>query len=33
VEGLPEGLVLQRVTVEDTGFRAFLAGEDVRLVL
>jgi len=33
VEGLPEGLVLQRVTVQDDGFRARLEGEDVRLLL
>jgi hypothetical protein len=33
VQGLPEGLVLQRVTVEDAGFRAHLEGADVRLVL
>ena len=33
VQGLPEGLVLQRVTVEDDGFRAHLEGEDVRLLL
>jgi hypothetical protein len=33
VEGLPEGLVLQRVTIEDAGFRAHLEGEDVRLLL
>jgi len=33
VEGLPEGLVLQRVTVEDDGFRARLEGQDVRLLL
>jgi hypothetical protein len=33
VEGLPEGLVLQRVIVEDGGFRAHLVGEDVRLLL
>ena len=33
VEGLPEGLVLRRVTVQDDGFRAHLTGRDVRLVL
>ncbi|NUU19460.1 hypothetical protein HP550_19600 [Cellulomonas humilata] len=32
VEGLPEGLVLQDVVVQDDGFRAHLSGEDVRLV-
>jgi hypothetical protein len=32
VEGLPEGLVLQQVTVQDDGFRASLQGEDVRLL-
>ena len=32
IEGLPEGLVLQEVTVEDDGFRARLEGEDVRIV-
>lgn len=32
IEGLPEGLVLQDVTVQDDGFRANLQGEDVRLV-
>lgn len=32
VEGLPEGLVLQDVTVERDGFRATLEGNDVRLV-
>ena len=31
VEGLPEGLVLQHVTVQDDGFRASLRGEDVKL--
>lgn len=31
IEGVPEGLVLQDVTVEDDGFRARLTGEDVRL--
>jgi hypothetical protein len=31
VEGVPEGLVLQQVTVQDDGFRALLSGEDVRL--
>jgi hypothetical protein len=33
VEGLPQGLVLQRVTVQDDGFRAHLEGRDVRLLL
>lgn len=32
IEGLPEGLVLQDVTVQDDGFRANLRGEDVKLV-
>ncbi|MHA7208381.1 LmeA family phospholipid-binding protein [Arthrobacter sp. MDT1-65] len=32
VEGLPEGLVLEDVTVQDDGFRVNLRGEDVRLV-
>lgn len=32
IEGLPEGLVLQGVTVQDDGFRARLEGEDVRIV-
>jgi hypothetical protein len=32
VEGLPEGLVLQDVTVQSDGFRASLLGEDVTLV-
>ena len=32
VEGLPHGLVLQDVTVQDDGFRAVLRGEKVRLV-
>lgn len=32
IEGLPDGLVLQRVVVRDAGFRARLRGEDVRLV-
>ncbi|GAB3547656.1 hypothetical protein GCM10027404_10150 [Arthrobacter tumbae] len=31
IEGLPEGLELQDVTVQDDGFRANLQGEDVRL--
>ena len=31
IEGLPEGLVLQHVTVKDDGFRASLWGEDVKL--
>lgn len=32
IEGLPEGLVLQDVAVQDDGFRASLSGEDVKLV-
>lgn len=32
IEGLPEGLRLQDVTVRGDGFRARLAGDDVRLV-
>lgn len=32
IEGLPEGLVLQDVAVQDDGFRADLRGEDVTLV-
>lgn len=32
IEGLPEGLVLQRVTVREDGFRARLRGQEVRLV-
>lgn len=32
IEGLPEGLVLQRVAVQGDGFRANLRGEDVKLV-
>ncbi|PTT68006.1 LmeA family phospholipid-binding protein [Arthrobacter sp. HMWF013] len=32
IEGLPEGLVLQDVTVQSDGFRATLRGDDVRLV-
>lgn len=32
IEGLPEGLVLQDVTVQNDGFRANLRGEDVKLV-
>lgn len=32
IEGIPEGLVLQDVTVQDDGFRAELEGQDVRLV-
>ena len=32
IEGLPEGLVLQDVAVQDDGFRANLRGEDVGLV-
>lgn len=31
IKGLPEGLVLQDVTVQDDGFRANLRGEDVKL--
>jgi hypothetical protein len=31
VEGLPEGLVLRDVAVQDDGFRARLDGVDVRL--
>ncbi len=31
IEGLPEGLVLEDVTVQDDGFRANLRGDDVRL--
>lgn len=31
VQGVPEGLVLQEVTVQDDGFRAVLSGQDVRL--
>lgn len=31
VEGLPDGLVLRDVTVQDDGFRASLTGDDVRL--
>lgn len=31
IEGLPEGLVLQNVTVQEDGFRAELRGADVRL--
>ena len=31
VEGVPDGLVLQEVTVQDDGFRARLSGTDVRL--
>ena len=33
VEGLPDGLVLQEVVVQDDGFRATLSGDDVRIVL
>jgi hypothetical protein len=33
IEGLPQGLVLQRVTVQDDGFRAYLEGRNVRLLL
>lgn len=32
VEGLPDGLVLQDVSVQSDGFRAYLSGEDVQLV-
>ena len=32
IEGLPEGLVLQDVDVQDDGFRANLRGEDITLV-
>ena len=32
VEGLPEGLVLQDVAVQDEGFRVNLRGEDIKLV-
>lgn len=32
IEGLPEGLVLQDVSVQSDGFRANLRGEDVKLV-
>lgn len=32
IEGLPDGVVLQSVTVVDGGFRATLSGNDVRLV-
>ncbi|WP_205305130.1 LmeA family phospholipid-binding protein [Nocardioides sp. 616] len=32
IEGLPDGLVLQDVVVQDDGFRAYLRGERVRLV-
>jgi hypothetical protein len=32
IEGLPEGLTLQDVTVREDGFRAGLAGQDVRLL-
>ena len=32
IEGLPEGLVLQGVAVQDDGFRANLRGEDIKLV-
>ncbi|MCK6211056.1 DUF2993 domain-containing protein [Georgenia sp. EYE_87] len=32
IEGLPEGLVLQDVAVEDDGFRASLRGEGVKIV-
>ena len=31
IEGIPEGLVLLDVTVQDDGFRAVLAGTDVRI--
>lgn len=32
IEGLPEGLVLQDVAVQNDGFRANLRGEDVKIV-
>ncbi len=32
VEGLPDGLVLQDVSVQSDGFRAYLSGENVQLV-
>lgn len=32
IDGLPEGLVLRDVSVQDDGFRASLEGTDVRLV-
>jgi hypothetical protein len=32
IEGLPDGLVLHGVAVQDDGFRAHLRGEDVKLV-
>lgn len=32
VEGLPDGLVLQEVVVQDDGFRASLSGDDVSIV-
>lgn len=32
IEGLPDGLELQKVVVRDDGFRARLRGQDVRLV-
>lgn len=32
IEGLPEGVVLHDVTVQDDGFRAHLRGQDVELV-
>lgn len=32
IEGLPDGLALQDVGVQDDGFRAYLSGEDVQLV-
>ncbi|MGP4032885.1 LmeA family phospholipid-binding protein [Pseudarthrobacter sp. 1C304] len=32
IEGLPEGLVLQDVAVQEDGFRANLRGEDIKLV-
>ncbi len=32
IEGLPEGLVLQDVAVQDDGFRVNLRGEDIKLV-
>lgn len=32
IEGLPDGVVLQSVTVMDDGFRAHLTGDNIRLV-
>ena len=31
IEGIPDGLVLLDVTVQDNGFRAELGGTDVRI--